>query len=366
MAEESRDDRERTEQPTQRRKDRAREEGQVARSPEVAAAAGLVVGALLLARAAGDGMGRAATESLQRSAGGLTLGPLTVGGAAAFVRETTLAIVLAWLPFAAGVGAIALAVQLAQTRGVLSWKPIEPKLSNLSPIGGLKRIFGLEAVVNLLKSLAKLAVLALATWSVLAGHQAELVSLGESGPEAAAAVLRSLALRLTLGAGLAFLGVALLDFGFQWFRHQRSLRMSREEVVHEHRETEGDPLVKARIRSIARSLARKRMMQQVPTADVVVVNPTHVAVALRYDPAEVPAPVVVAMGERRIAERIREIAERAGVPIVQNKPVARALLATARVGQAIPPALYVAVAEILAWVHRRHGLRHLAAGGRAA
>jgi flagellar biosynthetic protein FlhB len=138
--------------------------------------------------------------------------------------------------------------------------------------------------------------------------------------------------------------------------------MTRDEVVREHRETEGDPIVRARMRSIARAMARKRMMQAVPTADVVVVNPTHVAVALRYDPGEIAAPVVVAMGERRIAERIRAIAEKSGVPIVQNIAVARALLATGSVGRPIPSALYVAVAEILAWVHRRHGLRHVGEG----
>jgi flagellar biosynthetic protein FlhB len=131
--------------------------------------------------------------------------------------------------------------------------------------------------------------------------------------------------------------------------------MSRQEIVRENRETEGDPLVKARILSIMRNTARQRMMRQVPTADVVVVNPTAIAVALKYDASQSGAPMVVAMGRRKLAERIRAIATKAGVPIVENRPVARALIATAAVGKPIPPALYAAVAEILAFVYRRRG-----------
>jgi flagellar biosynthetic protein FlhB len=359
MADERSDSRERTEQPTARRLEKAREEGQVARSAELAAAAALVAGALLLGTTAGSAMGRAASETLRRAVSAFSIGPLTTSTVAPLLTQTVTGVLLAWLPFALGVASAAVAIQLVQTRGALSWKPVEPKLSNLSPLTGLKRIFGMDGIVNLLKSVLKLTALVLVTWSVFARHWNEMLALAQSGPEAAAAVLRELVLRLVLTTALAFFVVALVDYAFQWFKHQRQLRMTRDEVVREHRETDGDPMVKARMRSIARSLARKRMMQQVPTADVIVVNPTHIAVALRYAPSESPAPMVVAMGERRIAERIRAIAEKAGIPIVENKPVARALLATAQVGRAIPAAMYVAVAEILAWVHRRHGLKHL-------
>jgi flagellar biosynthetic protein FlhB len=129
--------------------------------------------------------------------------------------------------------------------------------------------------------------------------------------------------------------------------------MTKQEVIREHRETEGDPLIKSRIRSIAMSMARKRMLQDVPTADVVVVNPTHVAVALKYDMTVALAPVVVAMGQRKLAARIKQIALESHVPVIENKPVARALLATATVGQPIPPALYAVIAEILAFVYRQ-------------
>jgi len=191
-----------------------------------------------------------------------------------------------------------------------------------------------------------------------------VTALGEMGAAATTLVLRSLLLRLVVTSGLAFLAVAGFDYLFQRWRHEQKLKMTRQEVVREHREQEGDPIVKARILSLQRQKARQRMMQRVPTADVVVVNPTHIAVALRYDVSVAPAPLVVAMGERKVAERIKQIAIAHGVPVLQNKPVARALLATAKIGKPIPPALYAAIAEILAFVYRTrapHRLRQLAA-----
>jgi flagellar biosynthetic protein FlhB len=160
---------------------------------------------------------------------------------------------------------------------------------------------------------------------------------------------------MALFVGLVFLLIAGLDYGFQVWQFEKSLRMTKQEVVQEHRQTEGDPMVKGRIRQLQKAMARKRMLTNVATADVVVTNPTRIAVALKYDPLVSPAPVVLAMGERLLAKRIREIAARAGVPIIENKPLARALFATAKVGTPIPPALYVAVAEVIAFVFRRKG-----------
>jgi flagellar biosynthetic protein FlhB len=166
-------------------------------------------------------------------------------------------------------------------------------------------------------------------------------------------VIRAYAVRILASAGLALLFLALADYGFQVWQHEKQLRMSRQELKQEHKETEGDPNVKARRRSLARSLARRRMLLAVSQADVVVTNPTHVAVALKYDPTIADAPVVLAMGERKVAEQIKRLAAEAGVPTVENRPLARALLASARVGFPIPLELYVAVAEILAFVIRQ-------------
>lgn len=360
MAESNGNDREKTEAPTPRRRQQARDEGQVAKSPEVAAAVVIVAGAALLGHGAGGAFGGAATHALRASFGAIGANDASPLVMVARVREVATAVLVAWLPFATMVAAATLFVQLAQTRGTLTWKPLTPDPSRLSPVAGFKRLVGVDGLLSVAKSVVKLALLGLIAWGLLGRQMPRLLLLAETGTGATFEVIRDLATRLVLVTGLSFLVVALVDYGIAWFRQEKALRMTREEVVREHRESEGDPLIKARIRSIARAMARKRMMQQVPTADVVVVNPTHVAVALRYDPSEIPAPVVLAMGERRIAEKIREIATKAGVPIVQNVLVARALLATAAIGRPIPPALYVAVAEILAWVHRRHGLRHVA------
>ena len=145
---------------------------------------------------------------------------------------------------------------------------------------------------------------------------------------------------------------ALADYAFEVYRYEKSLRMTKQEVLREHKESEGDPLVKSRIRSLQRATSRKRMLRDVSKADVVITNPTHIAVALKYNAGENSAPLVLAMGERKLAERIKALAARAGVPMVENRPLAHALLATAKVGQQIPASLYAAVAEVLAYVYR--------------
>lgn len=356
---------ERTEKPTARRLQQARDQGQIARSQELSAAVVLLAGAAALAVAAGPSLGRFAAETLRESARALAMDPMTAAGASGMLRHLTLGFLVALLPFAIGVMGIVTLANLAQTRGAFSFQVLAPKLDRISPIAGLKRLMSLESVVTLIKGVIKLAALGTVTWLVLKGAMPQILTLVDGGPASTSAVLRDLAFRLAMLTGLAFLVVALADYAFQVFRHQQKLKMSRQEIVREHRETEGDPMVKARILSIMKAKARQRMMRQVPSADVVVVNPTEIAVALKYDPAQSGAPLVIAMGRRKLAERIRAIANQSGVPIVENRPVARALIATAAVGKPIPPALYAAVAEILAFVYRKRGRlpSSLAAGG---
>jgi flagellar biosynthetic protein FlhB len=168
-------------------------------------------------------------------------------------------------------------------------------------------------------------------------------------------VTRATSLRIAFLAGLTFLAIAIIDYSFVAWRHQQQMMMTRQEIIQEHRESEGDPLLKSRMRSLAQQLTRRRMLQRVKEADVVIVNPTHVAVAIKYDAAEASAPIVLAMGQRKLAERIRALASESRIPVVRNVPVARALLASATIGRPIPPALYAAVAEILAFVYRQRG-----------
>lgn len=353
MADGREDGQERTEQPTAKRLMQAREEGRVAKSPELTAAVVLMTGAIVLSAAGGGALGGFALRSLRLHASALSMGEMTPAGAATVLRQLVLGFLAALAPFALTASVGAIAVGLVQTRGMVSWGPVKPKLDHLNPMQGVKRLFQMETVITLVKALLKLAILVWVVWMVIARSWPELIVLPDVDVLGTAAVAKALAYRLALLAGGAFLLIAVADYAWQWFRFQKTMRMTRQEVVMEHRETEGDPAVKGRIRQMQRQRARQRMLQAVPTADVVVTNPTHVAVALRYDVEESPAPIVVAMGERKLAERIKSLAKDAGVPCVENVPVARALLATSKVGHAISPALYGAVAEILAWVYRQ-------------
>jgi flagellar biosynthetic protein FlhB len=353
MSEENSSAQERTEAPTQRRRQQAREEGRVARSQELPAAVILVGGAMLLAGVGGRSLAAFSVRALEAGAGALTSEPLTLASGTALVRMMGEGLIMALLPFLLGTAVLVLAVNLVQARGVISWKPLEPKLTNISPLTGLKRLFSLESIVTLIKAILKIAVLGLLTWMVLERSWGSVMSLAQTSAGDVLMVFKTLSFRLAAVTGFAFLAIAAGDYAFQIFRHEKSLKMTRQEVIREYREAEGDPMVKGRIQQLARSRARQRMLQAVPTADVVLVNPTHIAVALKYDPFVSPAPIVVAMGERKLAERIKALAFASGVPVLENKPIARALLATATVGKPIPPALYAAIAEILAYVYRK-------------
>ncbi|MEO8199720.1 MAG: flagellar biosynthesis protein FlhB [Gemmatimonadota bacterium] len=344
---------EKTESATPRRREQAREEGKIARSQDLITAGALLAGTAALATFGGAALANQVTRLFQESAQSLASGALDVESASALLRGVGLGTLLAILPFGATVMAAVVFIGVLQSRGLVSGKVLMPQFSRISPLSGIKKLVSMDAMANLVRSFLKMIALGLITYSVLHGSWAELTALSNAGPDQTFVALRSLVLKLVTVTGLAFLALAVGDYLYQVYSHEKGMRMSRQEIVREMRESEGDPMIKSRIRAIARNRARQRMLQQVPKADVVIVNPTHVAVALRYDPAEQSAPVVVAMGERKLAERIKALALASNVPLIENRPVARALLATAIVGKPIPPALYAAVAEILAFIYRR-------------
>jgi flagellar biosynthesis protein FlhB len=343
----------RTESPTSKRRGEARNEGRIARSQDLSTAAVLLAGTLLLAGVGGRELAGFAARLLRESARTLSSGPITAPGATQILRDTAQGLIMAMLPFALGLTGIVVCVNLVQTRGVLSLKPITPSFTNVNLIGGIKRIVNLDSIVTLLKSSVKIVLLGFIAWQVVRSNWTELVSLSGASPIEIGVVARMFAVKLAVTVGLAFLVIAAADYWYQRFRFEKSLLMTRQEVILEHKDSEGNPAVKGQMRVLARTLARQRMLRAVPTADVVVVNPTHVAVALKYDVDVAPAPIVVAMGERKLAERIKALAYEANVPVIENRAVARALLATAQVGQMVPSALYAVVAEILAFVYRQ-------------
>jgi len=352
MAEES--FQERTEAPTPKRRREAREKGQIPRSQEVGTAL-LLLAAAGVIHLGGAGLARALSRIFTESTLSASAPPVGVEGAVGMLRSVGWQISIALAPIVLGVSGLATAAAAIQAQGVLSWEPMKPDWGRISPKRNLGRIFGVRSIAELLKAILKLVLVGIVVYFALRRVWPEILASSQKTPIALLLLLRQTAVRLFGMAGLAFLGIAVADYLFQLWQHEKQLKMSLQEVKEEVKETEGDPMMKARRRSQGRALARREMMQAVTTADVVVTNPTAIAVALKYDPALADAPIVVALGQRKVAQRIRALAHEAGVPVVENKPLARALLATGRLGLPIPVDLYVAVAEVLAFVYRQRG-----------
>lgn len=349
-------DLERTEAPTQKRLDEARAEGRVARSPELATAAALLTAAAVVKLAAPAAGARLVTD-LGAQLGNLGQAAGAEGELAQLLVHATRELLLVVGLLAAGSAIAALAVAAAQGQGVLTLKPVTPDFQRINPLANAKRVFGFQGVAELFKALVKLAIVGWAVWRVLARAWPDLVDLGARSPLALLEVAQRHAAGLLGSAGAAFLALALADWLWQKWQLARSLRMTKEEVKQEMKQTEGDPQVKGRMRAAARARLRRQMFNDVKKADLVLVNPTHIAIALKYDPQVAPAPIVLAMGERLIAERIKQLAYEHKVPVIQNKPLARALIRSARVGMMIPAELYAAVAEVLAFVLRQRRRR---------
>jgi len=351
---EERDDSQRTEEPTQRRLDDAREHGDIVKSAEVATFVTLAGGALAIAA-----LGHGAAENF---AGAFRVfledpGQIAVNSDSvmALMRHAVmgLGLVLA-APLALMMGA-GLAGHLLQHRPVFTTERIKPDLSKISLMRGFKRLFGLDGIANLVKGLIKMAMVCAAVWTTLWPERGAINGVLDLPPDQIAGEMIHLLMKVML-ATLAVLAVmAGLDYFLQRFQFLRRNRMSRQELKEEFRQSEGDPQIKAKIKQIRNERARKRMMAAVPKATVVIMNPTHFAVALKYESGKTPAPVCVAKGVDALALRIRDVAKDNNVPIVENPPLARALFAAVEVDDAIPPEHYKAVAQIISYVMRLSG-----------
>jgi len=345
---------EKSELPTAKRMRTAHDDGQVPRSNELSAAVVVLSGAAALAYFGGTSVGSSTQSFLRESMRQLVSAPMTEVDGVDVLRNLVRVVLTALAPFLLAVAVPAIAINAIQARGVLSLKPIAPDFARVNPGAGIKRLLSTQAIFTLVKSLAKVIVIGWVGWVAMSAAWPRIIAL--TGADAALVIpaVRDTTLRLVLICGLAFLGISLADYAFATYQYQQKLRMTKQEVIQEFRETEGDPIRKSRMRSLAQAMVRKRMLHNVKEADVIIVNPTSIAVAIKYDGIS-PAPIVLAMGRRKLAERILQLARAANVPIVQNIPVARALIATAQIGRPIPPALYTAVAEVLAFVYRQRG-----------
>jgi len=348
---------ERTEKPTPKRRSKARREGRVARSADLSAAGALLGGLAALALQAPallarteaivhDGLARSGRPGLVAEGAGL--GALLAWSARSFAAAAA--------PVALGAAAGGLVAGVAQAGLRFSPKALRPSFERLNPGAGLKRLLGKRQLVELAKSLAKLAVVGGAGASALWAHASGLGALVGAPPGLLAGRIGSSVLSVAVRAGAALLALALLDYAWQRRLHERSLRMTKDEVKREARENDLSPELRGRIRRRQVEVSRRRMLAEVARADVVVVNPTHYAVALRYDGTR-PAPEVVAKGADHLARRIREAAEEARVPVVHAPPLARALYRDVELGGLIPEELFHAVAEVLAFVFRTAGAR---------
>lgn len=347
---------EKTEQPTQKKRADARKRGQVGRSREVDSAI-VLLAALATFRFGGAAMWRAFESLLRDSFATLDVTQPNADLASLVGVDLVGRAILILLPLFGAILALSLAGGVAQTGGILfSVQAIKPQVSRINPMKGAKRVFASkQSLVQLAKSLAKFVLLGgVAAWT-LQSRWEDLTSLGVAySLFDSLGVLVDVAFSIVLRVALVLVALAIGDYLFQRSDLSSQLRMTRQEVVDEHKQQEGDPQVKAQMARARRSLLA-RVMEAVPQADVVLVNPTHFAVAIKYDAATAPAPIVLAKGADLIALRMREIAVDHGVPVVENAPLTRAIYQAVAVGQEISAELYEAVAEVLAFIYK---LRH--------
>ena len=342
---------EKTEKASPKKREEARKKGQVAKSQEVNGTIVLLIGVTGLLAGSGHlahQLGRN-TAYLFGQAHSFRLSDLHAVRA---MMEGNFEVFLAALgPLVGALLIGGFGANVMQVGLKLSPEVFTPNIAKLNPITGMKKFFNRKTYFDLVKNIIKIALISLVAWMTIKGLMGELVGTQMLALEGIQAAGRSSFANLMykLLALMALLAIA--DWVFQRYDYERKLKMSKQEVKQEYKDSEGDPQVKARIRGIQYEAARKRMLADVPTADVVVTNPTHYAVALRYEPGE-PAPRVVAKGADHLAQVIKKIARKSRVPVMENKPVARALYAKVDIGQLIPEDMYQIVAEILAYVYR--------------
>ncbi len=343
----------RTEPPTPRRRQQARERGQVARSADLNGAV-ILLGFVLFLRFYLPRLADALASLFYFAWDSFPKG-ISPKDVYAYTIILLLYIIKMLGPILLIAMGLGVGINILQVGVLFTGYPLIPRLERLNPMEGFKRLFSSRTVIQTLIGVFKVLIVGWIVYSTLKKDLPSLVLFIDMPVRESLGVWLNTMFYVIMKIIIFLLVLAILDYGYTRWEYERSLMMTKEEVKEELKQMEGDPQIKARIRRVQRELARQRMMKEVETADVVITNPTHIAVALRYDPERDSAPVVVAKGMRLLAERIREIAISHDVPIVENPPLARTLYRTVEVGETIPEKLYRAVAEILAYVYRLKG-----------
>lgn len=344
------EDQEKTEEATQTRREDFRKRGQVAQSRELSSAIFLLVGAASIVILSKFFFAEL-SELFRHSFGVDMVSAVRTGDMTTALKLAGWKLMLLTLPvmgiaLVVGVGSSVVQIGLLNIEDAIA-----PSLDKINPLEGFKRLFSLRTVVEAFKSILKLVFIAAIALLIIKSEVVRVPSMIQFSAAQLVQYMGDMTVRLLAGIGMAMGVLSGADYFFQRWDLDKKMMMTKQEVKEEHKQREGDPLIKARIRRIQREMSNRRMMEKVPQADVIVTNPTHIAIALKYD-ANLPAPQVIAKGADLIAEKIKEIARANNIPIVENKPLARTIFKTLKMGQVIPRELFVAVAEVLSYVYK--------------
>lgn len=348
---------EKTEAPTPKKLKDARKEGQVAKSMDVVTAfmlLGLFVGLKIFVGYIGKGF-LSCFHSVYGSISTIISDEVTKNTMASLMQEASFQIILIALPLMLLAVVIAFVFNIAQVKWQPTAKPLKPKFNKFNPISGFKRMFSKDKIMELAKSVAKIAVLTYVVYDELKDKYGLLFRFYHLSLMQALVAIGDLIINLGIKISACFLIIALADYFYQKHKFMEDMKMTKQEIKDEFKNSEGDPQIKGKIKARMREASQRRMMQALPEADVVITNPTHLAVAIKYDRENASAPIVIAKGADYLAQKIKEIAREHKIEIVENKPVARMLYYNVDLDQEIPPELYQAVAEILAYVYGLKG-----------
>lgn len=345
---------EKTEKATPQKRQESKRKGQVAKSQEVPAAL-IMVGGIMLLSFLGSWMLDQILAMFRISLTQYIGWEWTPKNVRTLFEQMTINAMTLMAPIMGAALIFGVLGNFIQIGAMFTTEPLKAQLSRLNPIQGAKKIFAVRALVELAKSLAKIAVIGYAAFSVLWSEKEELFLLSQKSIPYALSFVGGLTLKMALVAAVILLILAIFDYMYQKYEFEKGIKMSKQDIKDEYKKAEGDPLIKQKIKDRQRSMSMNRMIQDLPSADVLITNPTHYAVAIKYDAETMEAPTVIAMGKDHLALKIKEKAKEFDIVIMENKPLARALYAQVEVGDAVPEDLFMAVAEVLAYIYRLKG-----------
>jgi len=349
MAEESFE--EKTEEPTAKKRQELKEKGEVSKSKELSSVT-VLLAALISLSLFGSFMYNHIQIIMKGAFSFPSIHDFNIPVFLKFAQNIIGRVIILLSPLFAAIFITAILSNVMQVGFIVSGESITPKLSKIDPIKGFGRLVSKQALMEFIKSLLKLTIVGGVAFLTIKGEMKNFAHLGDMEINSIFVYILKIFFKIFIRCSLAMIILVIIDYAFQRWDFENRIKMTKQEVKDEFKKSEGDPLIKSRIRSIQMEMARKRMMRDVPEADVVITNPTHLAIALKYDSSAMNAPKVIAKGSRKIAQKIKDVASEHGIPILENKELARNLYPLVEVGQEIPPAFYQTVAEVLAYIYR--------------